>query len=98
LAPATAPDAKTFTCYARQPAINNVGSLSNPGSAIWEDVVSDRHVYPRVPHTGDIIQTLRSLDGHGQPVFLSEYGIGSAVDLWRAVRHYEQSAGTCQWV
>ncbi len=69
----------------------NAGSLSNPGSAVWEDVISDRHVYPRVPHTADIVQSLRSLGGHGQPVFLSEYGIGSAVDLWRAVRHYEQA-------
>ena len=48
------------------------------------------HSYPRVPHTADIIQSLRTLDGQGQPVFLSEYGIGSAVDLWRAVRHFEQ--------
>jgi len=66
------------------------GSLSNPGSAVWEDVISDRHVYPRVPHTADIIRSLRTLDAKGQNVFLSEYGIGSAVDLWRAVRHFEQ--------
>ncbi|MBN2580641.1 MAG: hypothetical protein JXB10_16770 [Pirellulales bacterium] len=66
------------------------GSLSNPGSTIWEDVLSDRHVYPRVPHTADTIQLLRTLGAKGPPVFLSEYGIGSAVDLWRAIRHFEQ--------
>ena len=53
-------------------------------------MISDRHLYPRVPHTGDIIQSLRVLSANGQNVFLSEYGIGSAVDLWRAVRHFEQ--------
>ena len=53
-------------------------------------MLSDRHVYPRVPHTAEIIQSLRNLEGPQQPVFLSEYGIGSAVDLWRAVRHFEQ--------
>ena len=66
------------------------GSLSNPGSTVWEDVLCDRHTYLRVPHTGDLIQSLRQLSVPGQNVFLSEYGIGSAVDLWRAVRHFEQ--------
>jgi hypothetical protein len=34
------------------------------------------------------------LDGGGLPVFLSEYGIGSAMDLIRVVRHYEQLGRT----
>lgn len=68
-----------------------VGSISNPGSAVWEDIISDQHRYLRVPHTADLVQLLRQLSGpNGQNVFLSEYGIGSAVDLWRTVRHYEQ--------
>jgi hypothetical protein len=67
--------------------------LSNPGSSDWENLVSDRHIYPRVPHTAESIRLLRELNAeHGQPVFLSEYGIGSTVDLWRGVRHYEQYA------
>jgi hypothetical protein len=66
-----------------------VGSLSNPGSPEWEDVVADRHEYPRVPHTADAIRGLRTLAGPGIPLFLSEYGIGSAVDLWRTTRHFE---------
>jgi len=71
-----------------------VGSLSNPGSAVWEDVLSDQHPYQRVPHTADIIRTLRTLDGNGLPVFLSEYGIGSAMDLMHVVKHYEQVGKT----
>jgi hypothetical protein len=90
LAPASAPDASTFACYPRQSASNHVGSISNPGSTVWEDTVADRHCYPRVPHTAETIQSLRNYNAGGQPVFLSEYGIGSAVDLWRGVRHYEQ--------
>ena len=91
MAPGAAPDATTFTLYnAPGQSQTAIGSLSNPGSDVWEDVLSDRHVYPRVPHTAGIIQSLRNLEGPGQPVFLSEYGIGSAVDLWRAVRHFEQ--------
>ncbi len=84
------PDAATFARYPGTQVTSQLGSLSNPGSDVWEDVVSDRHVYPRVPHTGDTIHSLRELEAHGQPVFLSEYGIGSTVDLWRGVRHYEQ--------
>ena len=89
--PGTRPDAATFARFPVDPAGGRIGSLSNPGSTVWEDVVSDRHVYPRVPHTAEVMASLRSLDGGKNPVFLSEYGIGSAVDLWRAVRHFEQS-------
>jgi len=88
--PGALPDASTFALYSADVVANNVGSLSNPGSTVWEDVLRDHHVYPRVPHTGEIIQSLRVLGANGQPMFLSEYGIGSAVDLWRAVRHFEQ--------
>lgn len=52
--------------------------------------VGDAHAYPRVPHTKETIRFLRTLGEKTKPVFLSEYGIGSAVDLWRVVRHYER--------
>jgi hypothetical protein len=88
--PAASPDAGTFALYGREEAVGRVGSLSNPNTTEWQDVISDCHVYPRVPHTASIIRSLREMEGPEQPVFLTEYGIGSAVDLWRAVRHYEQ--------
>lgn len=95
-APGEQPQSSTFTPYsaggARRAA--RLGSLSNPGSTHWEDVLADQHFYPRVPHTGDTIQALRTDDGAGKPLFLSEYGIGSAVDLWRVTRHYEQLGKT----
>lgn len=69
---------------------STIGSLSNPGSTLWEDVLADKHPYQRVPHTAEIIRTLRTIGGEGKPLFLSEYGIGSAVDLLRVVRLYEQ--------
>jgi hypothetical protein len=68
-----------------------VGSLSNPGSTVWEDVLSDQHPYQAVPHTAGVLHTLRTIGGNGKPLFLSEYGIGSAVDLLRVVRLYEQA-------
>ncbi|MGA2865122.1 MAG: sugar-binding domain-containing protein [Verrucomicrobiota bacterium] len=71
-----------------------IGSLSNPGSSAWEDLLADLHPYQRVPHTAQIIQTLRTLSGNGKPVWLSEYGIGSAMDLLRTVRWYEQVGKT----
>jgi hypothetical protein len=89
-APGPAPDAATFAAFPAGVTETRLGSLSNPGSAVWEDVLSDQHPYQRVPHTAEIIRTLRTLSGNGRPVFLSEYGIGSAVDLVRVVRLYEQ--------
>jgi hypothetical protein len=47
-----------------------------------------------VPHTAEIVHTLRTIQGNGNPVWLSEYGVGSAMDLLRIVRWYEQVGKT----
>ena len=90
------PDASTFGPYgqgrligAPADAKDVIGSLSNPGSSVWEDVVSDQHPYQRVPHTAAIIRTLRTVNGGKLPIFISEYGIGSSLDLVRMTRDYE---------
>lgn len=94
LRPADKPDSATFVRFPQSVTEREVGSLSNPGSVVWEDLLSDQHPYQRVPHTANIIQTLRTLGGNGKPVWLSEYGIGSAIDLPRVCRWYEQVGKT----
>jgi hypothetical protein len=91
------PDASTFHPFDKGRVIGGpaetrevIGSLSNPGSMVWEDVVSDQHPYQRVPHTAGIIRALRTLNGGKTPVFISEYGIGSSLDLVKMTRDYEQ--------
>lgn len=71
---------------------SSFGRLSNPGSHEWEDVMEDRHPYQPLPHTEPILQTLRTYTGNNKslPLFLSEYGMGSAVNLFRIARQYEQ--------
>ncbi|MBK7710868.1 MAG: glycoside hydrolase family 2 [Bacteroidales bacterium] len=49
----------------------------------------DAHVYPVVPQTAQITGFIRNLGKDTKPVLLSEYGIGSSVDLWRVTRHFE---------
>ncbi len=88
--PGPTPDAATFSPYTIGATFGGFGSIANPGVAEWQDILSDHHTYPRVPHTGPIIQGLRTLSGGDNHVFVSEYGIGSAVDLWRTVRFFEQ--------
>lgn len=90
LKPGDHPDAATFTPFPTGVTEGAIGSISNPGSLVWEDILSDLHPYQRVPHTAQVIQTLRTLSGNGKPVWLSEYGIGSAIDLLRTCRWYEQ--------
>ena len=51
----------------------------------------DAHVYPSTPHTPAIEAGIRNLGKDSQPVFLSEYGIGSLMNAIRELRHYEQS-------
>lgn len=94
LPPGSRPEASRLTLFTSGFEEKTIGTLSNPGSPAWEDVLSDQHPYQRVPHTADIIETLRTLQGGRNPVFVSEYGIGSAVDLWRAARHYERLGAT----
>ena len=66
------------------------GALSNPGAAVWNDALLDSHPYQRYPHLAQQIKNLRDTPA-GKPVFISEYGVGGAVDLVRQVRHYEQA-------
>ena len=68
--------------------INNVAHSSDtPG---YIEGSGDAHFYPRVPQSENSTNFLRTLGKDTKPVFLSEYGIGSAVDLWRVTRHFER--------
>ena len=91
LPPGKTPDAAAFAIFGGEAAI---GTLANPGSTKWEDVLDDQHPYQGVPHTAEIIRTLRGISRTERPLFLSEYGIGSAVDLARVTRLYEQLGKT----
>jgi hypothetical protein len=73
-----------------------IGSLSNPGSKVWDATdLRDVHTYLPAPHPAGIIRTLRG-GGAPQagvkpgPLFLSEYGIGSALDLVELTRDFER--------
>lgn len=92
LAPGLKPNAESFRLFPVGRIEKRQGMVSNPGSNAWEDILDDRHPYQRVPHTADIVRSLRTMSGTGStPLFISEYGIGSACDLLRLVRLYEQA-------
>jgi len=65
-----------------------IGSLSNPGSMIWENILDEGHPYRGVPHSADVINFLRTVGDRSY--FMSEYGNGTAQDLVRLTRQYEQ--------
>ena len=94
LKPGDKPDCGTFARFTGNVSTTSIGSISNPGTLVWQDILSDQHPYQRVPHTASVLHTLRTLHGNGNPVWLSEYGIGSAMDLLRIVRWYEQVGKT----
>ena len=50
----------------------------------------DVHFYPSVPESPEADHLLRTLGEDGRPVFLSEYGIGSMMDVIHEARMYEQ--------
>ncbi|HEX4487846.1 MAG TPA: glycoside hydrolase family 2 TIM barrel-domain containing protein [Terriglobales bacterium] len=51
----------------------------------------DFHLYPKVPQTAEVTEMMRTLSSGGKPVFLSEYGIGSMMDVIHETRMYEQA-------
>lgn len=79
----------------------NSGDFAGTGKSIadatlekWESTLLDVHPYKTVPHRADVINELRTLDKDGKPIFHSEGGIGSAIDVVRLTRHYEQLGST----
>lgn len=52
----------------------------------------DTHTYPLVPHSDRAIDFLRSLGSGTQPHMLSEYGVGSLMDVIAETRGYEGAA------
>ena len=69
-------------------------TIANSKLEEWEATLLDVHPYKTVPHRADVIQELRTLDKDGKPIFHSEGGIGSAIDVVRLTRHYEQLGST----
>ena len=53
--------------------------------------VGDFHLYPTVPQTPEINRLMRTLGQNSKPVFLSEYGIGSMMNVIHEARMYEQA-------
>ncbi len=88
LPPAEQPAADAFVLFTQSRGV--IGSLANPGTNVWQDLLGDGHPYQQVPHTAAVIQTLRTVGAGRNPFFLSEHGTGSALDLPRLARHFEQ--------
>jgi len=51
----------------------------------------DFHQYPVVPQSPEINEMMRTLGRDSKPVFLSEYGIGSMMDVMHEARMFEQA-------
>jgi hypothetical protein len=69
-----------------------------PASSKWNSTLGgyfekagDAHVYPGVPQTAEVNHFLRTVGRDTRPVFLSEYGIGSMMNVTREARRYEQA-------
>ena len=69
-------------------------AFANPGVAQWQADLADQHPYQPLPHNAGVINTLRTINAGPKPFWLSEYGMGSAVDLVRLTRHFEQLGNT----
>lgn len=97
LAPGEKPSLDSFTPFdigQKQLAFEPIGRFANPFESRWINELADTHPYKPVPHTASVIHEMRTHAKGNLPVFLSEYGVGSAVDLFRLTRFYEQYRAT----
>jgi len=94
-APASNPSSNLSPGHEAQP-VGEDGGFGTDWATIPGYVMDmgDVHPYPRVPQLPVATEILRCLGHNSGRVFLSEYGIGSAVDLWRVTRHYERLQAT----
>jgi hypothetical protein len=63
---------------------------TNGWLAAYVEGSGDVHIYPRVPHLTGTVAFMRTVGQGGKGIFVSEYGIGSAVNLVRVTRNFEQ--------
>ncbi|MBR6771959.1 MAG: hypothetical protein IKM29_01060 [Clostridia bacterium] len=89
----------------RWDALANIGSLCNPGKSEWEFLwgkdgdadhtegdLGDIHFYPyTIPLRKDTCNRMRTFGSKGnKPVFVSETGVGSALDTVSILRYYDR--------
>lgn len=65
-------------------------TIANQGVHEWQSDLADIHPYQSVPHRAAQINAIRTISSGGKPVFHSEGGVCSAIDLVRLARHFEQ--------
>lgn len=70
------------------PAVSSAWSREAAGHV---EHAGDAHAYPSVPQSRDVDRFLRTLGTDTKPVFLSEYGIGSLMNVIREWRRFEQA-------
>jgi hypothetical protein len=61
------------------------------GVAAYNQGMGDIHFYPEVPPTAEVSDLLRTMGRASKPIFLSETGIGSMMDVFHEARYYEQA-------
>lgn len=68
-------------------------TIANPGAGEWQTDLADIHPYQPSAHRAAVINKLRTLSPDGKPFFHSEGGVGSALNLARLARQFEQMGG-----
>jgi len=60
------------------------------GAGGYVPKAGDAHFYPGTPQSFETDKIIREFGKDSKPVFLSEYGIGSQMDVINELRHFEQ--------
>lgn len=79
------------TWGAEAPGMPAVSSEWNYNAGGYFENSGDAHAYPGVPHTQAANDFVRNLGKDTKPVFLSEFGIGSLMDVIGETRKFEEA-------
>jgi hypothetical protein len=73
------------------PTVRLDGMPNSHDVAAYDDSMGDVHFYPDDPQTDQVNGILRTMGSDSKPIYLSEAGIGSMMDVIHEARNYEQA-------
>lgn len=87
---ASNPGSMRWDCVWGEDGVVANNEAPNPGKTGLSPVCGDLHFYPGYPHDAESVRKLRTWSANARPAFISEYGVGSLLDVIDHCHEFER--------
>ena len=87
---ASNPGSTRWDCVWGEDGVVANNEAPNPGKTGLSPVCGDLHFYPGYPHDAESVRKLRTWSANAKPAFISEYGVGSLLDVIDHCHEFER--------